>query len=196
MIFCPYNGNTRTGSAISGGSGGSTWNKDFFVNGHGYGNFCFHKKLTSTDAAASLSVTNVSYAPVICVVYRGPGRALKVSEREDSGGTTWQAFFPRGKSSVSMGWMQWLNDRNGGSKVSTGPSGWTMRTGPNATGIFTGEIWDNLTTMPSAAGSLTWSNYGNASGYIRSGFLYEFVQEESLTPAFPLQTIPLVRDRS
>lgn len=184
MIFCPYSGSGFSGSSVSSSSGGSTWNHDGFANGHGYGNHCFHKKLTSADASGSISVSSVNYAPIICVVYRGPGRALKVSEREDSGGTTWTAYHPRGKSTASMGWVQWLNDRNGSSNVATGPSGWTMRTGPNATGTFTGEVWDSLSAPPTAAGSLTWSGYGNPSNYIRTGYIYEFVAEESLTPLF------------
>lgn len=178
MVFCPYGG-----ASISGGTGSSSWNHDKFTNGHGYDNHCWHKKLTSSDAGATLTLSSVSYAPVICVVYRGPGRAVKLAEREDTG-TTWTAYYPRGKSPKSMGWVQWLNDRNGNNDSSTGPGGWTKRTGSNYTGTFTGEVYDNLSAQPTSAGSATFSNYIDASGYIRSGYLYEFLPDEALDDLF------------
>ena len=167
MIFGPY------GGSVSGPTGG--WiNYNMYWPGYGYTSISYRKVLTETDIAGSITISSVSYGPIITVVYRGPTSASLLAQNSGQDGTGLALTHSTGRASTSMGWMSWVTDRDG-SGTAAPPAGWTSRTGPNASGVFTGSVADqlNFSSLPTSSGTPTWTGFGTT--YSQVGFLFEFL---------------------
>ena len=165
MIFCPY------GGVVS--SPGGAWINDLHTWSYSYDIHCYKRLLTSSDISGTISITGVNYAPVTCVVYRGPTSAVEMGYAESAGGDTTLSLTRTSRAGNSLGQVTWLSDRSGdGSPIP--PTGFTARTGPNATGTFTGSIADRIDgTQPVGSGSDVWTNCSITSSYTQVGFNYE-----------------------
>lgn len=163
FAFAPYN------STVSGGGTGA-WTNDSYTDKHGYTKRCAHKRIQSL---ANVSFNSPNYGPTILAVYRGPTYVRLVSTPEDNT-TVFPLVHQVGRLPKTLGWMSVFADRSGNGS-GTPPSGWTKRTGPNATGTFTGELADNLNvgSLPNTTTSINWTGISSTSNYYQSGFFYD-----------------------
>lgn len=147
---------------------GSTYMTDVY----GYTGWVMWKKLVAGDFTAPKNLTSVYYGPVLTAAYRGVNSVNGLGASE-SNTTSLDSTIP-GKSVNSMGWVSFVSDRSGAGDASP-PSGWTKRTGPNATGIFTASLADRLDVpaMPSTSTTVSWTFPSDP--YYQKGFFLELL---------------------
>lgn len=143
VIFTPY--------GVSVSDGPTPWTTHSYTDGHGYVHQIYHK-LINVDGEQNFTIT-IGYAPIIAVTYKGPTSAALVGSLAAATASLEVPYTDLPPNTVGL--VSHISDRNGASNA-TPPAGWIERTGPNNTAIFTGELADNLSTIP-GAGSVIWS---------------------------------------